>query len=468
MARRRRVHRGRRKKRGFKTWSLGRKIGTILGGTLLTVVVAGVAAGAFFIANKVEKLDTKELDTEALAISQEVEHKEGYLNVALFGVDTRADGSVEGDRSDTIMVASLDQGTGEVKICSVYRDTLLQLSDGSYNKANAAYSFGGVEEAVALLNRNLDLDIQHYVTVDFIALIDVIDALGGVELELTEEEAEWTNAYAADTAKVSGKEVTATAVPGLQTLDGVLATGYCRIRYTAGDDYKRTERQRAVIEQIVKKAQQANLATINQIIDSVFEKIETNFTLTEILSYAKDFMDYQLTETAGFPFDKTTATLSGIGSSVIPVTLESNVTQLHQFLFGEDGYVPSSVIYSISAGIVSKSGDVEADTQEETENYVAPEEDLYTDTTGNGYNYYDDYGGQTDSGAGDWNGGTTGAGGGTTGDTGGGAAGGTGSETTGDTGGGTTGDTGGETTGDTGGGTAGDAGNGTVGNAGVQ
>ena len=178
----RKVHRGRRKKRGFSTWSLGKKIGVIFVSMLLVIVIGGGAAAAAYVTSKMDKMEVEQLDANKLEINQEVEHKTGYLNVALFGVDSRELSLGKGTRSDTIIVASLNQETGEIKLCSVYRDSLLQQSDGSYNKANAAYSFGGVEGAVALLNKNLDMNIEHYVTVNFNALSDVVDALGGLDI----------------------------------------------------------------------------------------------------------------------------------------------------------------------------------------------------------------------------------------------------------------------------------------------
>lgn len=356
---RRKVHRGRRTKKGFSTWSLGKKIGVIAISILLTIVVGGGAAAAAYVTSKMDKMEVKQLDANKLEINKEVEHKTGYLNVALFGVDSRDLSLGKGTRSDTIIVASLNQETGEIKLCSVYRDSLLQQSDGSYNKANAAYSFDGVEGAVALLNKNLDMNIEHYVTVNFNALSDVVDALGGLDIEMTHTEAELTNGYFEEVAKATGREFEmVNGYEGLIHVNGGQATAFCRIRYTQGDDFKRTERQRLVIEKIVEKLQSANLATINKIIDDVFDEVGTNFTLTEILSYAKDFKSYKLGETTGFPYNVSTGTLSGIGSTVIPTSLTSDVQQLHQFFFGDDGYTPSDTVQSIDAGIKKKAADV--------------------------------------------------------------------------------------------------------------
>ena len=366
----RKVHRGRRKKRGFSTWSLGKKIGVIAVSILLVLVIGGGAAAAAYVTSKVDKMEVQKLDVNKLEINKEVEHKTGYLNVALFGVDSREASLGKGTRSDTIMIASLNQETGEVKISSVYRDTILQQSDGTYNKANAAYSFGGVEEAVALLNKNLDLNIEHYVAVNFNAMIDVIDTLGGLDIELTEEEVKYTNMYCDETAVVTGRPFEEDLVgAGVHHLDGVQATSFCRIRYTKGDDFKRTERQRFVIEKIVEKLQAANLATINKIADDVFAEVGTNFTLPEILSYAKDFKKYTLGETTGFPFNKSTGILSGIGSSVLPTDLAGDVQQLHQFFFGDDGYTPSDVVLSIDAGVKKKATDVGKGTTKDNDSY---------------------------------------------------------------------------------------------------
>lgn len=432
--RRRRYHRGRRsRRRGFASWSLGKKIGAILGGAVALVATTGVV----ILASKLSKIETTELDPEALNVSEEAKERgTGYLNVALFGVDSRK-GELEKDtRSDTIMIASLNRETLEVKISSVYRDTLLEQKDGTLNKANAAYSFGGPEDAIALLNKNLDMDIEHYVTVNFDALIDVIDAVGGVEIDVQPEEISYICGYAIEIMKVTGRESPGVTEPGLQTLNGLQATAYSRIRYTAGDDFKRAERQRDVLTKVIQKLQKATPAQLNAIIDAVFPEVSTNFTLAEILTYAKDAFDYRLVETTGFPFDKSTDTLTGIGSVVIPVSLESNVIKLHQFFYGDaEGYTPSSKVSSISSKIVAKAGDRAADVDEETQGVmVQPDESDAGGTAGKGNS-------SGTSGGGTSGGGTSGSGtsgGGTSG--GGTSGGGSGSETGGegeDPGGGT-------------------------------
>lgn len=323
---------------------------------LLILVLCAIG----FLASKMSKLKTVNIDPDELSISDELTYDEtGYLNVALFGLDTRKNNDEMGSRSDTIMIASLNRETKEVRISSVFRDTLLQQDDGTFNKANSAYNFGGPEEAIAMLNRNLDMDIQHYVTVDFSALVDVIDELGGVEIDVTEEEIQWLNGYSVEIQENTGVETWAVEKPGLQNLTGVQATAYARIRYTQGDDYKRAERQRTVLAKIAEKAQGANLSTISKIIDKVFPKVETNFKLREVLAYAKDIKKFKLCETVGFPFDKNTMIFGDAGDSVIPDNLVDNVRQLHEYFFGSEGdyvYTPSSTVQEINNELVYATG----------------------------------------------------------------------------------------------------------------
>lgn len=389
MAKRRRGRR--RKKRGFASWSIGKKVAVILTGTLVTVLTAGIV----IFASKMGKIETTTIDAKDLNISEEVEYETGFVNVALFGLDSREGDLGEGNRSDTIMIASLNKATKEVKLVSVYRDTLLQLEDGSYNKANAAYAFGGPEGAISLLNQNLDMNIEKYVAVNFNALVDVIDAVGGMELELTEEEVVHMNNYCVETSEVTGADYTKVEpeVAGTYQLNGVQSVAYARIRYTAGGDFARAERQQLVLNKIAEKAQTMNLSTINKIIDSVFPQVSTNFTMTEMIGYAKDLAKYKLGESLGFPATNTTDMLKEVGSVVIPDTLSSNVLEVHRFLFGEDGYQISATVSGIESGIqeralnrATQDSDVVYEEDEGTSNqttYYPPANSGTEDTSGN-------------------------------------------------------------------------------------
>ena len=478
---RRRGRRRVRAKRGnwFTRMKMWQRVMLCTAGVLLCLALSGAA----YVMAKWNKIDTQEIKAEDLIINEEVKmNKEidlgdGYTNVALFGVDSRDGNLGKGNRTDCIIVASLNNETKEIKMVSVYRDTLLDLSEGTYQKCNAAYSYGGPVTAINMLNMNLDLDIEDYVTVDFGAIADAIDLLGGVEIDVKEEEIKPLNKYINETARSAGKEAHRVENSGLQLLDGSQATTYARIRSTAGGDFTRTERQRLVIEKMFEKALEADLGTINAIIDEVFPQVSTSFTLQEILTYASAYDQYTLGDNMGFPVDKTTDTLSGLGSIVIPQDLVSNVTKLHEFLFGTKDYTPSSTVQTVngniittvnSAGSASSSGTEDYSTgyyDESEEDYSYEYSEDYGDTTyddsGDG-GYYDDLGndsvgGDTGGAGGAGNGGDTGT------DTGSGDGTGTGGGSdTGSTGTGDSGD-GSGTGGDTG---AGDSSGGDVGTGG--
>ncbi len=434
---------------------------------LVAVVICTIFTAVAYVYAKWSKIDTQEIKAEDLIINQEVQVQkneevdlgEGFKNVALFGVDSRDGNLGKGNRTDCIIVASLNNETKEIKMVSVYRDTLLDLSEGTYQKCNAAYSYGGPITAINMLNMNLDLDIEDYVTVDFGAIADAIDLLGGVEIDIKPEEVNPINKYIPETANSAGKAANYVSGPGLQTLDGIQATTFARIRSTAGGDFTRTERQRIVIEKMFEKAMTADLGTINSIIDKVFPQVSTSFTLQEILMYASAYSEYTLGENTGFPIDKTTDTISGLGSIVIPQDLTSNVVKLHEFLFGTTDYTPSSTVQRINSNIISRissagsssdssdySGDdyddeeyVDYEDYEDEEVYEEPEEDPVPDDgagsgnegTGSG-SEGEGPGGDVDEGSGDSGeepGGDTGEGTGTGGGEEGGGSGGSDMET---------------------------------------
>lgn len=312
-----------------------------------------------FLYKKVSILDTTVIDKQDIEINTEVIESgfgEGYFNVALFGGDSRTGNLESGTLSDTIMVASLNNKTKEVRIASIYRDTMLNIGDGSYNKANAAYAFGGPTKAINMLNTNLDLNLEKYVAVDFSIMVDIVDELGGLELEIDKNEISAINKYIPETARVAGVEANLITTSGLQMLDGAQATTYARIRSTAGGDFKRTDRQRYVIEQLIKTIKRSNLLTINKIIDLALPRISTNFTATEIAYYAAAYLDFELGSSTGFPEKYSTGTVPGLGSTVVPQTLVSNVQILHEFLFDIEDYTPSSTVVSNGNDIAYKAG----------------------------------------------------------------------------------------------------------------
>ncbi len=335
---------------------------------LIEIIVLVAAVFVLFGVLSGTKTGKVALDEEDIIINETVKEAEettmkGYRNIALFGVDSTEGKLSKDTRSDTIMIASVNQDTGECKLVSVYRDTYLNLGNDSYNKCNAAYAKGGAEQAINMLNMNLDLNITDFVTVGFAGLADTIDALGGVYIDVADVEINHLNNYQLCMAEDLKRTYTPVSNAGYQLLDGLQATGYCRIRYTAGDDFRRAERQRTVLTAVADQAKKAPVTTLTNTANSVFSEVYTSLDLSEIVELLGEVTKYSISETAGFPQEsnRAVAKIGSKGSCVIPVTLEDNVRWLHQFLFEADDYEPSETVkkcsekvYSDTNGYISK------------------------------------------------------------------------------------------------------------------
>lgn len=353
---------------------------------IVEVLVILILLAALFVIIKLNKLNnTGDLDEDKLNINIDAKTQElldGYTNIALFGIDNRSTGKYESGNSDCIMIASINNDTKEVRLISVYRDSFLAVDDDDdLRKLNAAYAKGGPTGAVAALNKNLDLDIKEYVAVDFNAVMEVVDALGGIELDISSKEAETMKIYINEMNEVMGTNGTAVSGPGLQTVNGIQALAYCRDRYSGGDDYGRTERQRTVISKIVEKAKAASLPTLNKVIDKLFPDISTSLSSSEILGLAAGIKDYELADTQGWPFQLTTERMGGkLGDVVVPTDLETNVSLLHQYLFDVEDYETTQTVKNISKSVINESGKTASDTVRDTNPFTAEDTEADTQT----------------------------------------------------------------------------------------
>lgn len=324
---------------------------------IIILVIAVFVLYSVMSGTKSGKVDLDEGDiiiNEQVMEAQETTMK-GYRNIALFGVDSTTGALTKNTRSDTIMIASINQDTGECKLVSVYRDTYLNLSNDSYNKCNAAYAKGGPEMAINMLNMNLDLNITDFVTVGFAGLTDTIDALGGVYIDVDDAEISHLNNYQLCIAEDLKRSYTPVSSTGYQLLDGLQATGYCRIRYTAGDDFKRAERQREVLAAVADQAKKASLPALTETANAVFSEVYTSLDLSEIVDMLGRVNTYYISDNAGFPQESNRATgsIGSKGSCVVPISLEDNVKWLHQFLFDDSSYEPSETVKRCSEQIYS-------------------------------------------------------------------------------------------------------------------
>lgn len=320
-----------------------------------------VLAAAAYVMSKIGRVAQGELDMDKVEVNPDISEEsqelmQGYQTIALFGLDNRSNGKLENGRSDVIILANINNDTKEVQLVSVYRDTYLDVGDDTFQKCNAAYAKGGPEQAISMLNVNLDLNITDYVTVDFNALVECVDLLGGIEMEVTDDEATYMIGFVREINEMTGHDSENLPGAGTYNLDGVQACAYARVRQTAGSDYKRTERQRAVLSAMVEKAQKSDLVTVNALIDEVCGDILTSFSNAELLSLASQVFNYSLGESAGFPFTKASMLLGSKGSIVIPCDLSTNVAQLHAFLYNDESYTVSDTVAANSAKIAGDTG----------------------------------------------------------------------------------------------------------------
>lgn len=371
-----RSSRSSRGRTGKRTGSAGKKKGIRPAILIIEAVVLVAVLLVLYFVNSIGKVEKVNLPTEEIVnnMSDEViedtktGQMKGYRNIAFFGVDSTEGALDQNTRSDSIMICSINEDTGDVKLVSVYRDTLLNIGNDTYTKCNAAYSQGGAEQAINMLNQNLDMNITDFVTVGFGGLTDVVDALGGVTITVEDDEISHLNNYQSTMAKELGKSgYTEVTSSGTQTLNGLQATAYCRIRYTRGWDYKRAARQRAVLYAVMDKAKTANVAQLTDIVNSVSGEIYTSYSVSDLIKDVQAIAGYNViaedgidSMQNGFPQEdqRIQANLGGaLGDCVIPRDLTDNVKWLHQFLFDDAEYDPSDTVKGYSDKIAEMTKD---------------------------------------------------------------------------------------------------------------
>jgi len=326
----------------------------------LVVLVAGVVAGGWtYIQSMLGEMQQETIDENAVGIDNETANElKDYKNIALLGIDSRADDYGLGNRSDCIIIASINEKTNDVKLISVYRDTYLQLVENGttkLDKVTHAYSYGGAQNTLLALDTNLDLNIKQYLTVNFDTVITAVDALGGVNIKIENDELKYINEYIDATSSSSGITSTHISSAGNQKLDGVQAVAYSRIRYTSGKDYKRTARMRTVLEAIIQKAQSQGIQKELTLLNTILPEAQTNISTSEMKELIPKAVSWKLTSNFGWPYNTTGVWMDGdfYGPAV---TLESNVKQLHQEVFGEENYEASDTVKAISAAVIKKTG----------------------------------------------------------------------------------------------------------------
>ena len=323
------------KKKGKKLKAFGIAV------LVLLIILAIIVGGTFwFISSKLGKIQQVDLNEDDLSVSSEAaENLSNFRNIAIFGIDSREDTYSRGNRSDCIIIASINNTTKEVKLISVYRDTYVQIEGHGLDKITHAYSYGEAPLAIKTLNTNLDLNITEFVTVNFDAVKDIIDNIGGISMNITSEEV---------------SHIPGISKAGTYNLTGEQALAYARIRHATGGDYKRTERMRDVLTAVANKVKTFNVSQLNKFIDFVLPKIYTNITAADIFSLMPSATSFKITDSIGWPYETKGITLDRWYG--VPITLESNVTRLHQEVFEESDYTSSDTVKQISDSIAQKTG----------------------------------------------------------------------------------------------------------------
>ena len=341
-----------------KKMNKGLKIFLIILLVLVIFILGLGVAGYTFVNGKIGKMQKENIDTTAVGINEETKQElKGYRNIALLGIDSRADDYGLGNRSDCMMIASINQETNEIKLISVYRDTYVYVTENGtkrLDKITHAYSYGGAQNTLKSLNEAMDLNITEFVTVNFDAVIAAVDSLGGVYIDIDKSEIKYVNDYIDATSESSGVKSSHITHSGRQKLDGVQAVSYTRVRYTAGGDYKRTERMRTVVEAMLSKAKTLNVGQLNSFADTILPKIRTNISTSEIWGLIPKLASFKVTESIGWPYDTKGITLDRWYG--VPVTLQSNVERLHKEAFEQEDYEASDTVKEMSAAIVKKTG----------------------------------------------------------------------------------------------------------------
>ena len=297
---------------------------------LLTVVVGGAWVGFQFMTGIRYERDTESLKDADLAVSDKADSS--ITNIALFGVDADNDGT---RRSDCIMVLSLDSGRGKAKITSLMRDSKVQIDGHGEGKLNHSYSYGGPALAIRTINENFDLNIEHFVQVDFSQMANLIGALGGVQIDVKENEIKELNKFIGEYCRAAGAPECPVEEPGLQMLNGIQAMSYGRIRKGGtGDDWGRVERQAVVLEAMFDRVRNLSMPELVQLAPKMLKYVTSDLSLLEITGLAAGMLRHGMPEISHgrIPVDGTWQ-YGGSSNQYIVFDVEKAAQQLNDYIY---------------------------------------------------------------------------------------------------------------------------------------
>ena len=332
-----------------------KKLWIILGIVLAIIVCligGGVMYANYLLDSTLEQMVTTDsVQREEVSVAPEVMEKEEetrVINIAVFGLDKNGDGS--NGRSDAMKILSLDTKNKLAKVTSLQRDNLIYIPGEvqDFDKLNHAYAYGGAKLAMQTFNYNFDLDITRYVTFDFDAIERMVDAVGGVEIDVKSREIPYTRGYITSA--------------GLQTLSGDQAMAYMRIRY-ADSDYVRMERQTTVMKAIFSKLKTISYTQLLNLLNEMLPYIETNLSKDEIIDLGMEALKVDLDNieqyqipTNGYNDINHSVSYKGYSPLYVLNSYQTVVRELHKGIYGDDEYQPSATVIENEAAIYAKFG----------------------------------------------------------------------------------------------------------------
>lgn len=312
-----------KKKSGFKRFLIA-----------VALILVFLAAGLYVLVGKVyAEMNYEEIESVASSPMKE----EGVTNILLIGNDSRENG--EDGRSDAMILLSISNKTKKIYMTSLLRDMYVEIPGYKDNRLNAAYSYGGAELLMETIEQNFDIHISRYVLVNFEAFANLVDAVGGVDLELTGKEVEYVNGYLVEynilLGRPEGTDYFDDLSGGMVHLNGPQALAYCRNRYI-GTDFGRTERQRKVLTEVIHKLPKGVLTNPKGLIDGLMPNLTTNLTQTEcyrLSLMAPKILTYDIIQNS-IPIEGTYKDATHRKMSVLEVDFEANKKFLQENLYG--------------------------------------------------------------------------------------------------------------------------------------
>lgn len=301
---------------------------------IVVAIIVIIAAGMGYIYSTLSKTNKVELNKDSLGLNQNAQSadkKDDIINIALFGVDAP---NGQAGRSDADLILTIDKKHHKLKLTSIMRDSYVDVKGHGMTKLTHAYAYGGPELALNTINTNFDLAIDKFITVNFTSLPKVIDKLGGVDINLTPGDLKYMNGYIKNLDNINKTDSPEVNSTGMHHLDGTQALAYCRIRYDGGDQ-RRTERQRTVLQAILKKMKDTPATQYPGILNELLPLVTTNISSNEFISLGKDILDTGATqfEDLKVPCDKHEDGKMINGVYYMTYDLQAETKELHKFIY---------------------------------------------------------------------------------------------------------------------------------------